>query len=516
MPFDPRKPGIPTSPELMKTQELGGARQAADLMALTGDLAGRRYTVERQVLIGRDPEAKIQVPGEDVSRRHASIWQTEGGEFVIEDLKSRNGTLVNGIPIEVHVLTFGDKIQVGSRTLFVFTRHQALEEQLVQWQRIELIAQMTAGLVHDFNNYMAALLGYVQYLGEFARRDLSKEALLKLLNDCLPVMESAALEGSNLARKVLTFARGSKRPEVAVDLAALVEEAVSLIKRNLGRSIEVELTLEHPLRVVGERTELLQVLINLFLNARDAMPEGGSLRVQGAVCHVDGEQALALQANEQVVVKVRDTGAGMDAETQKRIFEPLFTTKDPGKGTGLGLSMVSRIIEAHGGMIRVESEPNKGTEFTIYLPVAEAKHTPLKVNTTLVMSHLQPPVDGQVRGSGLVLLLEADDLMRQRAARVLCALGYEVLFATGADEAAELYERYHERIKLVVLNLDQQEGAEQLRARIEAVDPAAKMILTSADVALAPPPGVDQVVRVPCDTRSFQQIIVAALEDPED
>jgi signal transduction histidine kinase len=504
-------------PSQLKTQKIAVPLVRADLMALTGDLAGRRFTIaQNKTVIGRDPEAQIQLTGSDVSRKHAVIGHTASGEFVIEDLKSRNGTLVNGVPIEVHVLKFGDKIQVGSRTLFVFTHHQALEEELVQWQRIELIAQMTAGLVHDFNNYMTALLGYVQYLQDFSQRNLSKEDLLDLLGNCLPVMESAAREGSNLARKVLTFARGSSRPQIPIDLKPVIKEALSLVEPSFKKPIRIETQLGSGLRIIGERTEMLQVLINLFLNARDAMPDGGRLRIEGEVCHVDGDQALALQANEQVLVRVIDTGVGMDEETQKRIFEPMFTTKAAAKGTGLGLSMVSRIIEGHGGMIRVDSEPGSGSTFTIYLPIAEARTTPLKVNTTLVLQHLetQPGTDRR-RESGLVLLQEADDMMRQRAARALCSLGFEVLFGNTVEQILEVFERYGARVRLVVLDAGERPRADEIRGQIRAVNPRVRIVFSSRDSDEIIPQRVRARLMVPCDTRTFQQIIREVMKDDE-
>jgi signal transduction histidine kinase len=504
-------------PSQLKTQKIPVPLVRADLMVLTGDLAGRRFTIKKnKTIIGRDPEAEIQLTGSDVSRQHAVIGNTVSGEFVLEDLKSRNGTLVNGVPIEVHVLKFGDKIQIGSRTLFVFTHHQALEEELVQWQRIELIAQMTAGLVHDFNNYMTALLGYVQYLQDFSQRELTKDELLDLLGNCLPVMESAAREGSNLARKVLTFARGSSRPQVPIDLKPVVQEALSLVEPSFKKPIQVDTQLESGLRIIGERTEMLQVLINLFLNARDAMPDGGTLRIEGEVCHVDGDQALALQANEQVVIRVIDTGVGMDEETQKRIFEPMFTTKAAAKGTGLGLSMVSRIIEGHGGMIRVDSEPGKGATFTIYLPIAEARTTPLKVNTTLVMQHLETQPGPQQRESGLVLLQEADDMMRQRAARALCSLGFEVLFGTTVEEILELFDKYRGRVKLVVLDAAERTKADQIRHRVRAKNPKVRVVFSSREGGEVIPQRVKARLMVPCDTRTFQQIIRDVMKDDDE
>jgi signal transduction histidine kinase len=497
-----------------RTAELDGAHLKADIMALTGELAGRRFALDRKVQIGRDPEVEIHVPGNDVSRRHASIWRTDAGEYVVEDLKSRNGTLVNGKPVEVHILEFGDKLQIGSRTLFVFTQHQALEEELVRWQRIELVAEMTAGLVHDFNNYMTALLGYVQYIEDFAPQTKTREELMALLNRCLPVMEDAAKEGSNVARKVLTFARGSKRPQAPLPVGPVVEKAVALVRRTFDESIIVEQEIEEGLRVTGDKTELLQVLINLFLNARDAMPEGGTLRIEACTKILDEVQARELNlpmTGEMAVIEVKDTGTGMEEETRKRIFEPLYTTKGKGKGTGLGLSMVSRIIENHGGQIRVESTPGAGTRFSIYLPVAVVtSDSYTTLNTTMVAAPARP-----AKSKGLVLMLNDEERMRLRAARVAYAMGYDVLTADSVDEVFALYERYNNKIELVIFSLDFKgaPSGDEVFDRLLRIDPDAGVLFTSegADEGQFTA-RIRRVLQTPCDSRTLRDALSDALE----
>jgi len=210
---------------------------------------------------------------------------------------------------------------------------------------------------------------------------------------------------------------------------------------------------------------------------------------------------------------VSDTGIGMDEETQKRIFEPMFTTKDPGKGTGLGLSMVSRIIETHQGMIRVASRLGQGATFTIYLPIAEARTKPLKVNTTLVLQHLHEQDEPAERRSGLVLLQEQDDLMRQRAARALCSLGYEVLFAETVEEVLQLFEQYRAEIKLVVLHSDDPSQSDDIRQRLRALNPTIRVIFAGSDEDISTRARIRLLL--PCDTRTFQQAITSAMEDEE-
>jgi signal transduction histidine kinase/CheY-like chemotaxis protein len=471
-----------SSPVSVQTREIDPSQVQADLTALTGDLAGRRYLIGQTALIGRDPEANIQVLGDDVSRKQAQIRQTDGGDFVIEDLHSRNGTLVNGIPVEVHVLRFGDKVQIGARTLFVFTRHHALEEQLVQWQRLELVGQMTAGMVHDFNNYMCVVLGYIDYIQENLGRDIPEERLREIFATSLPLMETAAREGASLAQKVLQFSRASKQGRAEIDLKPVVEETANLVRRTLARTISVEVEVGPNSRITGERTELMQVLINLLLNARDAMPDGGTVRIQVARSSVDGEQALALRANEQVVIRVTDTGCGMDEETRRRIFEPLFTTKASGKGTGLGLSMVARIVESHGGTVRVSSAPGRGAEFAISFPAAGAGNAPLRVTRTQEMG---AGLRGESRATpilpaSIVLALETSQEARERVARALCPLGFEVLFVTEAEALLDLHTQYQPQVALVVVSTERaREETAEIHRRLRATDPQVKVLFTT-------------------------------------
>ncbi|MBW2736531.1 MAG: FHA domain-containing protein, partial [Deltaproteobacteria bacterium] len=421
-------PPFTPMPSALRTAELDGAYLKADVMALTGELAGRRFVIDDELLIGRDADTTIQVPGNDVSRHHCRVYKTTAGHYVLEDLGSRNGTLVNGKPIEMHILQFGDRFQVGTRTLFVLTNHEALEEQLVRWQRIELIAEMSAGLVHDFNNCMAAVLGYVDYLEYFSEQeDISLEELQETLQSALPSMKLAAQEGSNLAQKVLLFARGTKEESFAsISFMTLTNEASKVVGPSFGDAITIDQRIQPGLRVRGDRTELLQVLINLMLNARDAMPEGGSLSIEARAEHGDQHEARDLQLPEAdeglVVIKVSDTGTGMDEATRKRIFEPLYSTKAKGKGTGLGLSTVARIIENHGGQIKVQSTPGEGTTFTFFLPLAtEAGEAREPTGPTMQVAGMEGTLDDALRN--LVVMMGGDEEMRQRVARAVYALG---------------------------------------------------------------------------------------------
>ncbi len=472
----PRDPDELTSP--FRTLDLGASPGVgADLIALTGALSGRRYTLGARAEIGRDSEAQVQLVGDDVSRRHAAITKTGSGEFVLEDLGSRNGTFVNGRPVEVHVLHFGDTIQVGLTTLFVFTHHQqALEEQLVRWQRMELIAQMTGGLVHDFRNYMTAILGYIQYLQEVARRETSIEDLRSALLESVAVMESAAWEGVNLTRRVLSFAKGADRPREPVHLCEVVEEAIRLLERSFPKEVTFVTDVPRGLRVIGSRTELLQVLVNLYLNARDAMPEGGTVRTGASLCQEEEREGGG--GAGEVLLRVSDTGTGMDAETQRRAFEPLFTTKPAGKGTGLGLSTVARLIENHRGHIHVDSTPGHGTSFLIFLPAVEVPLSTASAETIDLGQGFRP--EDLLQQGMFVLLVNDDDLVRQRTLRAVKPLQLQVLSAPSASVAIDLYEKYRSRIRLVVLDLDVTgPQSEETYRRLHKINPDVHVLLAS-------------------------------------
>jgi len=437
-----------TSP-LPETEEFSSNWQCADLIAITGELAGRRFTIGASpVVIGRDPSATISIPSDDVSRRHAMIQRTAAGEFVIEDLNSRNCTLVNGVPIEVHVLQLGEKIQVGSRALFVFTHHSALEEQLVRWQRVELISRVAAGVVHDFNNCLSILLGNVEFL-QMATAESLDRLDPDALRECLAEMMTAIEQGNSLTSRMLAFARDDQIPTVPVDLGATVAEAVKLLRRNLGDDIAVDTVIDGNLRVLGDRTQLLQVIINLLLNARDAMPDGGKLRVEANIARADSPSGdtRVLRRGEQIRVAITDTGTGMDATAMKRAFEPLFTTKAAGKGTGLGLSTVHRLVEQHGGQVDFTSEKGKGTTFVIYLPPMDS--VAAKAKTTMVGEPVMA-----VRDERIVLLIDDDETVRERVRRTLHGFGYEVICADGPADAIVLFEKYARQTSLVILNLD--------------------------------------------------------------
>jgi signal transduction histidine kinase/CheY-like chemotaxis protein len=502
-------PGLRSS----RTSQIEVDWERADLIALTGELAGRRYTIQHKMMIGRDPAAEVVISTNDVSRRHAVIERSDGGQFVIEDLRSRNGTLVNGVPTELKVLQFGDKIQVGSKSLFVFAHHSDLEEQLVRWQRMELIGQMAGGVVHDLNNCLTVVSGNIQYLemsteqGEMVDRET--------LQHCLTEMASATNQAVNLSRKVLGFARGPAS-HTTTEISGTIQEALRLVRRNLDPSIIIATRLRPRLDVAGDPTQLLQVVVNLVLNARDAMPDGGRLHITAEEHTLDRDQAAqvgVLSPGKYVVIQVADTGVGMDSATMRRVFEPLFTTKEPDKGTGLGLATVKRIVESAEGQIAVQSEPGRGTTFTIHLPCVREPAAPRTGRSTETRVPEEAPL-----GEGLVLLLDQDPQVRERLRRILRGIRHDLICATDAADFLQLVETYCDRVQLAIINFDQPDvDADRLCQQMREIDPAVRMLVISGSkdhrTRSIITRGVAGFLLKPYGTRTLRAVIDKALED---
>jgi signal transduction histidine kinase len=357
-----RRPGDTAPPPLAATGRL---------VCLVGPRAGQAFPLgAKSQVIGRAPDADISIDANDVSRRHARLdWRH--GELEITDLGSRNGTHVNGVPVRTKVLQIGDRVQIGLSSIFVYARHDELEQRAQRMQKLEGLAQLAGGMAHDFRNTLGLIRGTAQLLEEMIRERAGGDAeLLQLAHD----IDHAVEAGLEVTQRLLTFSRREVAGEAAqVKLRGLVDEVVALVRRTfLGEhAIRIDVAIDDRLEVRGRKGELHHALLNLCLNARDAMPQGGRLAISARAVRVRRAEAPRLQlprAGDYVELAVADTGAGMDEATLARVFEPFFTTKKPGEGTGLGLSTVYGIVRQHGGAIQVESRPGEGTCFNLLLP----------------------------------------------------------------------------------------------------------------------------------------------------
>jgi len=320
------------------------------------------------------------------------------------------------------------------------TERRRLEEQLRQAQKMEAVGRLAGGVAHDFNNVLTAIFGYADLLneelpeGHQARRDLDE-------------IRKAAQRASTLTRQLLAFSRQQVLQPMVLNLNDLVEDIQNMLVRLVAEDIQLRLRLEPSAgNVRADAGQIQQVLMNLVVNARDAMPSGGKLLVETANTELSEQYAESHQpvvSGAYVMLAVSDSGVGMDAETRARIFEPFFTTKEKGRGTGLGLSTVYGIVKQSGGYVWVYSEPGRGTTFKIYLPRVDAP-----------AESLAPPREaGTLVGTETILLAEDDEMLRPLSKGLLEKLGYSVLDAENAVQALALANAHVGPIQLLVADV---------------------------------------------------------------
>jgi two-component system, cell cycle sensor histidine kinase and response regulator CckA len=321
------------------------------------------------------------------------------------------------------------------------TEHVALEKQLVQAQKFEAIGQLAGGIAHDFNNMIGAILGW-------ADMGMDETHATPRIRRYFDKIRQQADRAAALTRQLLAFARRQILEPRNIDLNQSVIETLSLLEKVIGSNIAIQANLAPDLAVVrADPTQVEQVLMNLCINARDAMPDGGSLTVE--TCNVAIDEGFCIlqplaHPGEYIMLTVTDTGTGMDAATLDRVFEPFFTTKEMGKGTGLGLATVYGIIRQHGGFLRVHSRPGAGSTFRAYLPVS-----------TVTDARSPAPDDAKPvhGGSETLLVVEDHEGLRQLAQETLVNLGYQVLLACDGEEAVREFRAHRDRIDLALLDV---------------------------------------------------------------
>jgi PAS domain S-box-containing protein len=320
------------------------------------------------------------------------------------------------------------------------TERHLLEEQLHQAQKMEAIGQLTAGIAHDFNNILAVVLGNSHFLLDGLAKDDPNRADAEEIR-------VAAERAATLTRQLLAFSRRQMLEPTLVDLNATVEGVRKMLRRVIGEDIDLSVTLASHLGTVrADVGQIEQVIMNLVVNARDAMPSGGKLSIETANVELDHEYVashVTVAPGKYIVLTISDTGCGMSEETKKHLFEPFFTTKESGKGTGLGLSTCYGIVRQSNGHIWVYSEVGHGTVFKVYLPVVDAPPAEARKNV--------PRVD--LRGTETVLVLEDEPQVRTAVCRILRERGYRVLVAGDRHEARRVVTEHAGPIDLVLSDL---------------------------------------------------------------
>jgi two-component system, cell cycle sensor histidine kinase and response regulator CckA len=317
------------------------------------------------------------------------------------------------------------------------TEQRQMEEQFRQAQKMEAIGQLAGGVAHDFNNLLTVILGYSELAAQVATEGSVRSDLQQI--------DAAAQRAQSLTQQLLAFSRRQMLDPRPLDLNQLVRDTEKMLRPLIGEDIELVLSLEPGiLSVCADRGQIQEVITNLAVNARDAMPRGGKLVLQTEhqeLTEPTTHEGITMPSGRYATLLVADTGVGMDAETRSRAFEPFFTTKESGKGTGLGLSTVFGVIRQSGGYLWVYSEPGQGTTFRIYLPWLGA----------LAVAPAEPrSATSVLDGSETVLLVEDDDALRALARRILSAHGYAVIEAKTAAEAIATASARQGEIQLLV------------------------------------------------------------------
>ncbi len=383
---------------------------------------------------------------------------------------------------ELHQLTKDDKeVIVESRWTLVrdeegqpksilvvntdITQKKQLEAQFLRAQRMESIGTLASGIAHDLNNVLTPILMTAQLL----EAEPQEERYQRLL----PVLVANAKRGANLVKQVLSFAKGLEGKFTILQVKHLISEIKQIIKETFPKSLEIRTDIPQSLWTVsGDATQLHQVLMNLCVNARDAMPDGGRLSICAENQFIDRSYAqmhLDAQVGSYIVVTVTDTGMGIPPEILDRIFEPFFTTKELGKGTGLGLSTVMGIIKSHNGFINVSSVIGKGTEFKVYIPAIESTEAEVLEDTELPIGHGE-----------LVLVVDDEVAIREITKTSLEAYNYKVITACDGIEAIALYAEHRDEISIVLTDMmmPSMDGLTTIRT-LRKINPQVKIIAIS-------------------------------------
>jgi two-component system cell cycle sensor histidine kinase/response regulator CckA len=439
---------LQVNPALVRMLGYESSKELMDLSAL----AAYRYPKDRERLLLEEYHRTGRVSGVEVE------WKRKDGLPILVRLSGRGVPNAAGDLQELEIIVED------------VTERRALEKQLHQVRKFEAIGQLAGGIAHDFNNVIGAMMGWAELGSEQAPSD-------SRISEYFKKIRTQAGRAAGLTRQLLAFARRQILEPQDVQLNSVVTDVLSLLEKVIGKDVEIRTSLAAELSAVrADSSQIEQVLMNLCLNARDAMPNGGCLTIETRNTNLDEDacrRTPGLSPGRHAELIVSDDGIGMDAKTREHIFEPFFTTKEPGKGTGLGLATVFGIIRQHGGFVSVDSEPNRGTAFRIYLPVVKSSVGAAQPNFK--------PEETALRG-GKETLLVADDHegIREMVRSALEGCGYRVLLATNGEEAIRIFEGHSSEIGLAVLDMVMPRvGGLEAARRMQQIRPDLPVIFTT-------------------------------------
>jgi two-component system cell cycle sensor histidine kinase/response regulator CckA len=544
-----------------RSDELLSVRSRDEIGQLTGSFAQMRTVIQSQLAQLRDQEERLRttldaigdaVVACDMEMRILSMnpiaerlcgWSAEEAlgksvdeVFVLVDAQSRARSVNPAATVietrsaasakadSILVAKTGDEFRVTdsgapihsdagvmSGVVMVFrdvSGEYALQEQLNHSQKMDAIGQLAGGIAHDFNNMLGGIMGAAElvkvHLDEGSPNHKFVEVIL-----------SASERAADLAAKLLAFARKHPGQDVTVDVHAAIRSAVAMLATTVDRRIVIDLDFQaENCLVTGDETQLQNVMLNLGINAAQAMADGGRLTVRSrgvvlspAYCRAS---PFDLSAGEFIEIEVQDTGEGIEPDNIRRIFEPFFTTKPLGKGTGLGLAAAHGTVQQHHGAITVTSELGRGTCFQIVLPICrtEGREGPVEVDL--------------IHGTGCILLADDEEIMRAIAKALLEDLGYEVLLASDGNEAVQCFRRDHDRIDLVILDMVMPgNNGQECFAAMRAINPEVAVLLSSGftgndDLDQMRREGLRGFIRKPFSAVSLSHAVAEALTAERD
>jgi|GEM_PF-5860529 len=389
---------------------------------------------------------------------------------------------------------------------------RALERQHYETQKLEAIGLLAAGVAHDLNNVLGAIMGYAEMI-LMENEDERGEQKIPGLGHRVSTIIKAAVRASDLIGRLLTFARQGKSDNVPLDAHRAIKDVVALLEHSIDKRIEIVQRIDACRSTVcGDPAQIQNIVMNLAVNARDAMPEGGRMLFETANVELDKEtiekRGWDVAPGTYLRIDVADTGVGMDESVQQRIFEPFFTTKPPGKGSGLGLSSVYGAVLSHGGRIEVTSEPGKGSVFSVYLPCAasEAPHA----NESAAKAR-------PVNGAGRILVVDDEKEIGTIVAEMLEDAGYRTEFFSDCGQALEHYRRHGRDIDLVLIDvmMPVMHGGDCF-AEMKKINPAAKAVVMTGyaaheAAAARAIEGVSAVLKKPFDCATLTRVVAQAL-----